>query len=1017
MGNDPNNPYELNIHGFPSTKVITSNKKSSQNITYDGDWVPYIQNRIKMVETVQKNQNHKRMTIKEFLSTPQFLESNINRLEPEDPRVENKFKDPLPPYEAGEPEFNKKRTGARRSYDYVLNKKKRREWGFREKVLQGYPEYKPFFPYQSKYIVGIVTVGSGIFSGIPNVTNSQKSATEIYRSAEIGLSGIYENQTVPTGLCFIQDETGGLGIALGTDIRYVLHPLIHNQNYSNPYIIYDEMHAGSIVIPKADYRQFLRIGDLVVIEVGTNFKYWHAILGSQPKNWETLWVPENMKIQKRNIGKKSSEAQYYIPDFICNGTFGKSISVDRGRVENTRPYVNNWGAHENYHQNSEFIYKFDTVQDVSPRGVFSDEIYSIYPIQDDHSWHHGTPIPVNTGMPYIMMEQFIVDETERISPVPLVITNSQLRGFPNPKHWSSKIKGFNSPKDLGIIDSSLAWKEETAEDPKKNPWISDPTISDDQRGSDFKGMLIQLKNVRFVLPPKKPQLRAKLAPSAEDLSPEIGPPSRVLYDTLPAREQLLLLLNNFYFRRNRTKFIFDVNIIFGYSGTGGQPQHNIETFLVASDIRYSIDSDLDFRVVDSMAIIRKEFEKIYNDRIYLDDFLVSHQRSVDTNPASPDELMKIAGQIMLDQWINISSIPELENDLKSMYSSLENGSEVSELQIFIGEQKFTGFTSIGEAELVLFYKHNIESRGFYFDYRIDPSDGKIVFLKEWTFSQKDEIVEAILEIAYTVIAPIVDSMTFPGFSGLTRYSIEYLIATNKKDTWDDSGYFDEDGRPKDGDRTSYIRYEFPVLESPFPKSVDRQDGGYWWANPDIPLTNARSHFKDNKETTNSTNLGIVTVGDTVRDVWSQHKSSTNVPEVKDRFVKDLGMMYSASYSPFAEEWKPSTIINGKLVMNEFEPIPTGSYFVGNRIYYVVDENNVVVPIRINSNTEIARHKIPIPNGNVNITGIAWQYSLGNHGLEWEREAYMMQVWPRFMSDISRLKLPDTPIVDERRPST
>ena len=35
------------------------------------------------------------------------------------------------------------------------------------------------------------------------------------------------------------------------------------------------MHIGSIGIPKADYRQFLREGDLVIIQLGVGLKYWH----------------------------------------------------------------------------------------------------------------------------------------------------------------------------------------------------------------------------------------------------------------------------------------------------------------------------------------------------------------------------------------------------------------------------------------------------------------------------------------------------------------------------------------------------------------------------------------------------------------------------------------------------------------------------------------------------------------------------------------------------------------------
>jgi hypothetical protein len=131
--------------------------------------------------------------------------------------------------------------------------------------------------------------------------------------------------------------------------------------------------------------------------------------------------------------------------------------------------------------------------------------------------------------------------------------------------------------------------------------------------------------------------------------------------------------------------------------------------------------------------------------------------------------------------------------------------------------------------------------------------------------------------------------------------------------------------------------------------------------------------------------------------------------------------------PFAEEWKPyrySSNVNIETsqqaeaagLKNIFKPIRPGTKFYGDRVYYVVDQKNVVVPIRINANTEIARFNPLVPTGSVDIVGISWQYSAGTPGLEWERERYMMQVWPRHFSDVgvkwTPPKPPSPPVINE-----
>jgi hypothetical protein len=836
MGNTPNNPYDLNIHGFPATKPIGS---------YD-EWNNYAIKKINAVFSLSENNGKSRMKISEFLETPQFAESKINSGPTELPRVKDKVKDPLPPHDGQidvpvDLGLDKRgdKTGVRRSKDY-LNGNKRREWGFREKVLQGYPEYKPFFSNQPqpKFVAGIVTAGSGVFSGIPSTSNIKYTPNEVYRSVEKGtLHTSTENPMIPTGLCFIQDETGGLGIALGSDIRYIYNPLIYKTNFANPDMFTDEMHMGSIVIPKADYRQFLRVGDLVIIEVGTNFKYWHAILGSEPRYWEELWVPDTMKV---DTVKKGSPQGISIYTSILGQPINKDITdlhYPKDLKGNARkPYVDNWGAHTYMHQNHPYVHPDFIGRDLPPRGTESNP-YGIYPIQEDHPWSTGTPIPVNTGMPYIMMEQFMVDETERIAPTPLVITASDLRGFPKPQVFEEiktevkngmpklnivKNTNFDSPEKIGWVPDYLAWFGESS------IWTSNP-------GSKYKGMLVQLKNVRFVQPPKKRQLSVKLS------------------------------------------------------------KNGIENF---------------------------------------------------------------------------------SNELDTILKQIQNGTSIEDISIDINSSRVSlkGFKHTNDIIRSLFLKHNVDTRGLKID---DYSANDAVNIMSKLLDDSYNWEELFKDIALFVA----DSYT----AGAATTIYNYIASLTDQEDWDDE---------VDGNRSLFLQHDFLLKDSPFPKSVDEIDGGYWWANPNIPLTNGRSHYKDHIETTSPYDYSK-------RSSFTQLVSSNKLTEIPDRFVKDLGSMYTSGYAPFADEWKPSVVIDGNIYFNNFEPIPPSSYFLGNRIYYVVDEYNVVVPIRINSNTEIARYEVPIPTGPVDITGIAWQYSLGTPGLEWEREAYMMQIWPRFASDISK----------------
>lgn len=831
MSNDPKNPTVINIHGFPRTR---------QFISYN-EWVSYVSDRIGQIVSKQSPLSFGgRMTISEFLSKPHFAESKINNKEAESRRVKEKSLDPLPPYDEIKDGFAK--TGVRKS-DYYLSGMKRREWGFREKILHGYPEYKPWMaevnisPFapsfaSRKIIFGMVTAGSGVFGGIPSISGISPTNTEILRSVELGAGRSSDTPFIPTGLCFIQDETGGLGIALGTDIRYVYHPSIYKTDYANPSITVDQMHAGSMVIPKADYRQFLRVGDLVAIEVGVNFKYWHSVLGAEPRYWEELVAPQ---------------------------FFEGSGNI---RTPDGRPYVNNWGANDFPSSNIDYIRDSDLGRDGAPKGIYGNT-YGYYPYQEDHPWYSGTPIPVNTGMPYVMMQQFIVDDRDRMSPPPLVILNSELRGFPKEGTVFSDGYVLNDISRLGEVNPDTAWfydgplVKSIKPTPPPNPWTENP-------GSIYKGMLVQLKNVRFVQPPKKKMYRVRFA---------------------------------------------------------------------TKDGRTLRDGS----IVGSVDALLSEINRV-------NEFLASGV------PLSEITI----------PFIGSSGIRDL------FYSGFENYNRILES---------------------IMTNNFVDARGYMFNDNPLNLYGRL----NGNISPGDSFEFLITKFISDIVSSVADFFTF----GLTSKILDLVPGlfpeTPGWDPWD-----------RDIDISKYLQYEEIEVGSPFPKSLDDNDGGYWWADPNIPLTNANSHYKDYKDTT-----GFL---DANRNQFTQQISSNKLPELRgrERYVRDLGHTYSSSYAPFAEEWKPSTMVNGQLIMNNFEPIPENSYFLGNRIYYVVDEKNVVVPIRINANTEIARFNLPIPTGLCDITGIAWQYSLGKPGLEWEREPYVMQVWPRFASDILEYRsLPDS----------
>lgn len=958
--NSPLNPAVLNRHGFATPERFKN---------YE-EWRKYAIEKINFVISSQKNPID-RINISDFMKMNQFKDSRIQTGPPEPKRVVDMVDDPLPPYDfenvlfspsqmlaasgisddwytkAGWPEswFNwdwsqlslppvigeqmkYAKTGVKRSNEprYIIDKMQRREWGFREKVLHGYPEYEPWFYGSGKIIMGFVTAGSGVFSGIQSTSDLKYNKFEKFRRGEMGSNRLDGEEMIPTGLCFIQDETGGIGISLGSDVRYMYHPQIYKFNFSNPSIYDDEMHMGSMMIPKADYRQFLRVGDFVIIEIGTNFKYWHSVLGMQPRYWEELYG-EYDGVDFSN--KETYEQHYSQPEEDqYMDLFGEKNSgwemiytnvprtaehaeyIRKRRIgKNRPPYIDGWGGHQNPATNQKVLEGFagidtplkwythpeDMGPDSSPRGSLTHGEYAIYPVQEDHPWSTGTPIPVNSGMPYIMASDFLVDNTDRRSPAPFIMKNHEFRGIP-----LFDVDKYR--KNDTELDPDTTWKF-PGPSPNApggltewpgNAW--DTMNLSENIGSKRKGMLIKLERVRFVLPPKRKQLFVKQASESEQFS---------------TQNTLNSFVDNFI---NAAANDFDdYKVVLNYLNTDG----------------------------------------------------------------------------------TITKTASIE-DIKS-YSAVQ--------------------------EMALLSK-NIDARGYKFSYDWDTTVNVLSGLN-YDGSVRD-IVESIVSWSSIAI-----NIFFPG-AGIAL-SIAFNIINNSSDLPD----YDVE---ESGDIGRYLLYEKVETESPFPKTVDFNNGGYWWVNPNIPLTNARSHYKDYKEST-----AVDTLGDYADEVaiflgligglidlsrgegedsltgWTQLKSSTKISDlVKVRTVKDLGERYYNYYEPFAEEWKPyrrhfeydpmTDSYSLKYIRNKFRPIPSGSFFEEDKIYYVVDKHNVVVPIRINANTEIARYNLPIPTGLCDITGIAWQNSLGKPGMEWERESYNMQLWPRFASDIISYNTP--PMVED-----
>jgi hypothetical protein len=777
-------PSVINIHGFPTTEQF-----------YDyAEWEKYALNRLSMVKD--------RITIKDFLDRDQFIKSKSDS-KPEPKRVKDMIDDPLPPDTRGGARVGQRNSGWKSSSHPDYQSMQRREWGFREKVLQGYPDYDPdkigYGDLNNKVIAGFVTVGDGVFSGIPSYANIKLNKEETRRQIEYGYGRVTGREMIPTGLCFIQDETSGIGISLGSDVRYIWHPRLYGTNLSNANLMVDDMHMGSTTIPKADYRQFLRVGDFVIIEIGTRLKYWHSLLGgSRPDYWESL-------VGYRELYDVMPRDQFYNMRLDVRENLESRFLGGQNRYN---PPLDNRGRD---------LYK-KTLNGV-PKIFGNTQRFRDTPIKNmthtviDHPWSTGTPIPVNSGMPYVMMEDYAVDSTHRFGPAPLVI----------------------QARDMRDLDGSGI-----------NP------------ASKLKGRLVRLNNLRFV---KSPKTRALVAELATD-------------------------------NRNNTL---------------------LPGIYTSSMFKYA-------PAIDNSIEIAEDLQRM-----------------------GLNALLEVPSSYWADRVLRPIGINDTE--------------------------PFTNYN--GNIEI---WKHILTSR-----YGVDYSGYKFELP---TTSERNDLL------------PERDQF------GNDRWSRDKIRTYNppqrrKPGSWPDIIISEQDKETWNSQTNRngllYYRYADGINQS-FPKTVDRnpdEPQPYWFTNPNIPLTNAMEIGPPEAEST-----------------WL--RTSTKVEAYiqrggrEFRRVGDLSRGGDVAEQSYYYHYENNPRIKQEWDGNNLQPEDDG-YFIPNKTYYLTDQNGVVIPIRINANTEIARFKVPIPKGLVDVIGIMWQYSLGTPGLEWERESYMMQVWPRFLSDIIPLE--------------
>lgn len=941
---------ELNIHGYKKTMGFGS---------YN-EWLEYATKKLSFVKD--------RITIKDFLKRNQFI--NTSRDNNPVSKIVNDFKkDPMPGVSSARPLT---------SNSFKLDNRQRREFAFRERILQGYPNYTPdrigWGDTNSKVIAGFVTVGDGIFSGIPPHHDISLNKEETRRQAEYGYGRVTGKQLTPTGLCFIQDETAGVGIHVGTDVRFLWHPKLYGNLLANASVSIDQMHTGATVIPKSDYRQFLRVGDFVIIEMGIRLNYWNSLLGgNELYNWESLVgygelydrIPfvdvyvaggESVKVSNKIMAQISPQEFPYEPP---KDKKGKSLHE---KIIKTPP--------------NEFTDTNDKPAEEGVRNVI------------DHPWSTGTPIPVNSGMPFIMTEDFAVDSTDRRMPFPTEIKTNDIRDL--------KGDGTNN-------------------------------------GSSLKGQLVSIKNLRIIIPedrwtlvPEKATdsngnlLSGGIYSSSIDLTAPVlsrnsNPPLGGAEESyrgeefewpIPAPEHLFF--NDESHQRwvsNGINFLFDLpqSVVLKYFPETNPPKR-FDGIFGNMEITSSNHDLLRYREQLRLSGTFGGFgikEPIFPEHLNGDYKYWTHnyQEVFGVDPSNTKiEMFSVSRRK------GPSGFP----DKNEWSTPPQNLTELAKFSSNGGFYYSTLNTSNDEGWAIASDESNArENKPFYvpngarYTLRRDDKSGNITYNLGQTLLETDfgqflrsltQYLTTALEFSTLGSFPILTTLSGLLFeaseTGATQASFwdifEFELDKIVENSWPD--------KIADYSRMGIPYYTYGKIKQPFPISIDAKDGGYWFTDPNIP--------KPIKTPTDR--LSDRTVGDISRhdpNNFQERQALTGYINRYENYKNEVSFANAKDRHPIDYSYRYYEDIAKTLTEEERSKIQ----FLPNKVYYAADENGIVIPIRINANTEIARFRVPVPTGLFDISGIAWQYSSGQPGLEWEREGYMMQIWPRFLSDITKRK--------------
>ena len=944
---------ELNIHGYPKTGGFNSYS----------EWLSYAKNRLSLVKG--------RMTIKDFLKRDQFLKTQRDS-NPEPKSITDFKKTPIKynllvdildifrnSLRIGKPvnsegsrvlltpdEYEKYRgyvslidliwEEPKTSDKYKNSNVQRREFGFREKIMQGYPNYSPdrigWGETSSKVIAGFVTVGDGVFSGIPPHHDLSLDKLETRRQSEYGYGRVTGKQIIPTGLCFIQDETAAIGIHVGSDVRFLWHPKMYDNLLSNASVSIDQMHTGATVIPKADYRQFLRVGDFVIVEVGIRLKYWNSLLGgNNPLGWHTLFG-------YGELYDRPGFVNVYIP-----GTNPKQVSLEVMSKISPGEYSYNPPRDE---KNRDL--KKKTI--ISPPNEFKE--IKDKPVEEgvrnviDHPWSTGTPIPTNTGMPFIMTEEFAVDSTDRKNPFPKEIKVKDLRDLSkvfnsdNYLNKGSELRGqLVTIKNLQIVEIFQSWRLEQQE-------------AIDSSGKKIQNVGVYSSSIELTAPVLS---RQENPPIDQDYDWPRPVPEHLFFNDeshefwLPRGINFLFdlpqeVVLKYFPQTNPASSVNSSNQLVPSVGSGISPNSISYPNHISGDYKYWKHDFFNFFGVDPS-------------NMKLEMFSYSRRKG----PAG----LSNRGTNR-HEW---STPPSNQIDIENLRKI--GGSFYERLLGSVSDQGWSMPRDVNNSARFGTHEYFPTARnGARYSLRLDDRSGNITYNLGQTIG------------AWTTLTSGGERQDFLDFNEI---ELDKIV----ENSWPD--------RVVDYSRMGLPYYKFGKHTQPFPITIDRLDGGYWFTNPDIPkpaFTPKEGYISDRKtkdlwrhDTTDAVE------GESLTSYINRYENYCNIPEqLVDRHPIDFkNRKYSVRTN---NDFAPGGRLNKEQIARV--------QFLPNKVYYAADEDGFVIPIRINANTEIGRFRPIVPTGSFDVTGIVWQYSMGQPGLEWEREGYIMQIWPRFLSDITNI---------------